>query len=234
MALTPADVEQKTFSTALRGYDLDEVDDFLDEVVATIRDLQDQVSAAEMAAPVAAEAAAAAAHHESDESAVGRVLITAQNTADQLIADAQKEADRILAEAKVEAESWAEERERRKTEADEEIAELAHYVAGVRTQLAVLATAVADRLDEMDSALGSGTQDDDASGFDDASDEQEPDEAVLLVDDEEDGDVESSDDGGDGDGDSDDDVEGSAGSSNEHVDTGSIDEEYGDTEDELD
>ncbi|TDI37156.1 MAG: DivIVA domain-containing protein, partial [Acidobacteria bacterium] len=34
MAMTPSDVEQKTFSTVLRGYDLDEVDDFLDDVIA--------------------------------------------------------------------------------------------------------------------------------------------------------------------------------------------------------
>ncbi len=39
MAITPADIEKKTFSTALRGYDLDEVDDFLDEMVAAVREL---------------------------------------------------------------------------------------------------------------------------------------------------------------------------------------------------
>jgi DivIVA domain-containing protein len=47
--LTAADVEQKTFSTALRGYDLDEVDDFLDEIVATIRDLNEQLEEAKAA-----------------------------------------------------------------------------------------------------------------------------------------------------------------------------------------
>jgi len=47
--LTPADVEQKTFSTALRGYDLDEVDDFLDEVVATLRELTEQLDQARLA-----------------------------------------------------------------------------------------------------------------------------------------------------------------------------------------
>ena len=44
--LTAADVEQKTFSTALRGYDLDEVDDFLDEVVATLKELGQQLEEA--------------------------------------------------------------------------------------------------------------------------------------------------------------------------------------------
>ncbi|HSM44182.1 MAG TPA: DivIVA domain-containing protein, partial [Acidimicrobiia bacterium] len=48
--LSTADVEQKTFSTALRGYDLDEVDDFLDEIVATIRELSEQLEEARAAA----------------------------------------------------------------------------------------------------------------------------------------------------------------------------------------
>ncbi|HEX6299101.1 MAG TPA: DivIVA domain-containing protein [Acidimicrobiia bacterium] len=47
--LTAADVEQKTFSTALRGYDLDEVDEFLDEIVATIRTLNEQLEEARAA-----------------------------------------------------------------------------------------------------------------------------------------------------------------------------------------
>ena len=41
MMLTPSDVEQRTFGTALRGYDVGEVDEFLDEVVATLRRLQE-------------------------------------------------------------------------------------------------------------------------------------------------------------------------------------------------
>lgn len=59
--LTAADVEQKTFSTALRGYDLDEVDDFLDEIVATIRALNEQLEEARTAAGESALVAPAAA-----------------------------------------------------------------------------------------------------------------------------------------------------------------------------
>jgi DivIVA domain-containing protein len=58
--LTAADVEQKTFSTALRGYDLDEVDDFLDEIVATIRALNEQLEEARTAAGESAVVAPAA------------------------------------------------------------------------------------------------------------------------------------------------------------------------------
>ena len=117
--LTTADVEQKTFSTALRGYDLDEVDDFLDEVVATIRELTDQIETAQQARPQAAapvtapepdtepEAADVPAPAPTpaepgpriDESAIGRALLAAQTAADQLLADAQAQATRIVSDA---------------------------------------------------------------------------------------------------------------------------------------
>lgn len=171
MALTPSDVEQKTFSTALRGYDLDEVDDFLDEVVSTLRDLHEQVADAKAAqpsteAPVVPVAAAAAEPPPVDsESAVGRVLITAQTTADTIVAEAKDEANTIVEDAKAEAESWSTARDAKKAEADAEMSELSNHVAGVRTQLAILATAVADRLDEMDIAI-SGDSEDEAEDVD--------------------------------------------------------------------
>jgi cell division initiation protein len=152
MTLSPADVEQKTFSTALRGYDLDEVDDFLDEIVATIKELSDQLAAAKQAA-AAVTVESAGRGEVPDESAVGRALITAQETADQIVADARREAERIVQEADTEAETLQSEKERRKAEAEAEMAELSERVAGVRAQLAVLATSVADRLDEMDESL---------------------------------------------------------------------------------
>jgi cell division initiation protein len=148
MVMTPSDVEQKTFSTALRGYDLDEVDDFLDDVISTVRDLQDQIAEAKAAKPSAAPTPV------EDESVIGRVLMTAQATADTMIEDARKEADQILADARSEADSWTDERDAKRAAAEEEMADLGRHVGSVRNQLAVLATEVADRLDEMDEAIG--------------------------------------------------------------------------------
>lgn len=158
MALTPSDVEGKTFGTALRGYDLDEVDEFLDDVVATLRDLQDQLAAARTAQPESSERPMVA-----DESAVGRALIAAQAIGDTIISDAREESERILNDTRGEAETWATERDARKAEADIEMAELTEHVSNVRTQLAVLATIVADRLDEMDRTIG-GAIESSASG----------------------------------------------------------------------
>jgi DivIVA domain-containing protein len=179
--LTIADVEQKTFSTALRGYDLDEVDDFLDEIVATIRTLNDQLDEARAAAeaPVVTapitetesavvpvpepeldvepepqpEPAAEAPAAGLDESAIGRALIAAQTAADRLLEDARGEAGRIVEVAKSEADSWSEEREAKRREAEAEIARLTDRVASVRSELSVLAGEVAEKLDEMDAVI---------------------------------------------------------------------------------
>lgn len=66
MALTPEDVVNKRFQTTKfrEGYDQDEVDDFLDEVVAELRrltheneDLRQRLASADQSAPVATAAA---------------------------------------------------------------------------------------------------------------------------------------------------------------------------------
>lgn len=160
MTLSPSDVEQKTFSTALRGYDLDEVDDFLDEVVATIRELNEQIEEGPPPppAPVAPPPEPTPAPEPvpaADESAVGRALVAAQETADKIVADAREEAERILEQARSEADDLASAKEQQRAETEAEMAELTEHVAGVRSRLAVLATAVANRLDDMDEAIGS-------------------------------------------------------------------------------
>ncbi|HUG07749.1 MAG TPA: DivIVA domain-containing protein [Acidimicrobiia bacterium] len=170
--LTPADVEQKTFSTALRGYDLDEVDDFLDEIVATIKDLNEQLNEARAAAratttsapqpepqaavePEAAqpESAIVEAPAGIDESAIGRALVAAQTAADRLVEEAESEAERILEEARSDADSWSEEREAKRREAEAEITALTTRVAAVRSELAVLAGEVSEKLDDMEAVI---------------------------------------------------------------------------------
>jgi cell division initiation protein len=159
MSITPADIEKKTFSTALRGYDLDEVDDFLDEMVVAFREIQEELAAAKDRVaqlegdPEALAAVSASAPPAPDESAVGRALVAAQTAADRMLEEAQVEADKIVGDARSEADTFAQERDQKKAEVDAEMAEMTALVAGVRNQLAVLATTVADKLDEMDAVV---------------------------------------------------------------------------------
>lgn len=205
MAITPADIEKKTFSTALRGYDLDEVDDFLDEMVVAFRELEGELAQArtrvgelerDPSAPPPAPVPLVASGP--DESAVGRALVAAQQAADRLLEDARGDADRMLKEsrseadqllqtARVEADTFAREREEKQAEVEAEMAEMNTLVAAVRTRLAVLATTVADKLDEMD-AVVAGTKLD-ADSAEDADGVEEI--ADLTIDAAGDGEIES-------------------------------------------
>jgi len=182
--LTASDVEQKTFSTALRGYDLDEVDDFLDEVVATIKHLTEQLDEARSArddtpavittppAPQPGpepelepepepepEPAVAPTRPDIDESAIGRALVAAQTAADNLLEEAQTEASRIVDEARSDADSWSAERDEKRRQAEVVITALATRVASVRSELSVLAGEVAVKLDDMDSVIADASED---------------------------------------------------------------------------
>ncbi|MCW2680462.1 MAG: DivIVA family protein, partial [Frankiales bacterium] len=117
MPLTPTDVANKQFRIAFRGYSLDEVDAFLDEVetelTRLLRDnaaLQDRPAAAAPQATAAAPAAPAAAPvaplggMEGQEAAL-RTLLLAQRTADEAIAEARAEAEQIVTAAREQAET---------------------------------------------------------------------------------------------------------------------------------
>lgn len=136
MPLTPEDVQNKEFTTVrLReGYDMQEVDEFLDEVEAELArmqrendELRDKLSAVTRGgglagsaepiqaprqaeapkapeAPPSASAAPSAPAGVQPSDAAAKVLALAQRTADELVADSKSEADRLINEAKARAE----------------------------------------------------------------------------------------------------------------------------------
>lgn len=100
MALSPLDIRNKTFSTKMRGFSQEEVDDFLDQVVSDYeevlrqnRDLEKNVKHLEEKLRYFNEL----------KEALNQSIIVAQETADKVKDSAQKEADVIVADAKTEA-----------------------------------------------------------------------------------------------------------------------------------
>jgi DivIVA domain-containing protein len=150
MALTPIDVQQKTFGTALRGYDLDEVDDFLDEVVTSLKGYEQRL--AEAQARIQALETELAGKGDS-ESAISRALVAAQRSADMIIEDANREAERVLTDARTQSEMLAAVREEERAKLDLEVSSMKAGVAEIRDKVRALAGSLENNLDEMESSV---------------------------------------------------------------------------------
>ncbi len=99
MGLTPLDIHNQEFSRSFRGYDVDEVDEFL-EVVAN--DIEELTKENERLKSELAE-------YKRKEEDMKKELEIAQSNAEEKVKVAQREADLIIKEAKLKAERLVEE-----------------------------------------------------------------------------------------------------------------------------
>lgn len=95
--MTPLDIHNKEFSRGFRGYDEDEVNDFLDQIIkdyeALIRekkDLEQKVKSSEEKL----------SHFSNIETTLNKSILVAQETAEEVKQNAKKEAKLIVMEAK--------------------------------------------------------------------------------------------------------------------------------------
>lgn len=179
MPLTPNDIANKEFSKGFRGYDMGEVDGFLDEVeaelVRLLRDNNDlrlrgqQGGDAEPAAaggaftPPPAAAAAPPPVVDAQQAAL-RTLTMAQRTAELAVSEARAEAEQLLREAREEAAGSVARRDTVLTELDgrrrqleSQIEELRAFERDYRSRLkAYLQAQLSDLDGQGDGSAGSG------------------------------------------------------------------------------
>lgn len=165
MDLTPNDVEQKAFTQALRGYQMDEVDDFLDEVVATLRsyeqrlrEAQDKIRALE----------SDTSSRGGDESEISRAIITAQRSADRLLTEAKAEAEAIRGQAEADTAAALRRRDEERDRLQSEVSGMRDLVGSLRAKLSELATAVTSEIDQMEDNLSQTVSTLDATGGNDS------------------------------------------------------------------
>ncbi len=143
MPMSPIDVQQKTFRVALRGYAEDEVDEFLDEIVLSIREYEQRIE--ELSFQVGSLEAQLVENRQTEE-AMRRTLLLAERTADEITEEARREAERILSEARAEAKLLSAEQSRERDSLVQELYRLREIVTDVRERLTDVAGQTLDRL----------------------------------------------------------------------------------------
>ncbi|WP_115251750.1 DivIVA domain-containing protein [Enterococcus durans] len=96
MALTPLDIQNKTFPTKMRGYNQDEVDDFLDLVVRDYEEVTQRNRELEKAVKHSEEKLE---YFNELKDALNQSIIVAQDTADKVKTSASKESEVIVTSA---------------------------------------------------------------------------------------------------------------------------------------
>lgn len=157
MSLTPLDIHNKEFGRRIRGYDEDEVNEFLDQVIkdyeALIREnkeLQEQVLTMQEKV----------SHFSSIEETLSKTIILAQETADEVKNNSKKEAQLIIKEAEKNADRIINESLGKSRKVAIEVEELKKQASIYRTRFRSLLEAQLEMLKEEDwNSLNDGTMD---------------------------------------------------------------------------
>ncbi|MBM7689494.1 cell division protein DivIVA [Enterococcus ureilyticus] len=96
MALTPLDIQNKNFSSKMRGYNQDDVDDFLDQVTKDYEDSLQKTRELEKSLKHAEEKLQ---YFNELKDALNQSIIVAQDTADKVKTSANKESEVIVTSA---------------------------------------------------------------------------------------------------------------------------------------
>ena len=101
--ITPLDIENKKFSKQMmNGYNVDEVDEFLDEVM---EDYATNYKEVVTLRPKIDELNTALEHYKNIENTLQNTLVMAQTTAEEVKSVAKQQADQIVGDAQREAEN---------------------------------------------------------------------------------------------------------------------------------
>ena len=145
MPLSPLDIHNKEFGRRLRGYDEDEVNEFLDQIIkdyeAMIREnkeLQAQVSASQEKL----------GHFSNIEETLSKTIIVAQEAADEVKNNSKKEAQLIIKEAEKNADRIINEALSKSRKVALEVEELKKQASIYRARFRTLVEAQLDLLSQ--------------------------------------------------------------------------------------
>ena len=99
--LKPMDIHNKEFKRVMRGYEVEEVDEFLDEIIVDFEKMQRELDVLKTQISNYSENMN---NYREKELSLNNVMLSAQRFADQMVQDAERKAADIIANAEREAE----------------------------------------------------------------------------------------------------------------------------------
>jgi cell division initiation protein len=145
--LTPLDIHNKEFSRGFRGYDEDEVNEFLDQV---IKDYEMVIREKKQLEEKVAELTEKLNYFTNIEETLNKSILVAQETAEEVKRNAQKEAKLIIKEAEKNAERIISEALAKSRKITLEIEELKRQAKVFRTRFRMLVEAQLEMLNNSD------------------------------------------------------------------------------------
>ncbi|WP_017471815.1 DivIVA domain-containing protein [Amphibacillus jilinensis] len=166
MPLTPLDIHNKEFTRGIRGYDQDEVNEFLDQIIKDYelvirekKDLKRQVD----------ELQQKLGHFSNIEETLNKSILIAQQTAEEVKGNATKESKLIIREAEKNADRIINEALEKSRRIEIEVEELKKQGKVFRTRLKMLVEAQLELVENGDwdqlLHLPNGTEDPDEEGM---------------------------------------------------------------------
>jgi cell division initiation protein len=132
MKMTPLDIQQQQFKTRFRGFDVREVDTFLEQTSGAFEtlqreneDYQEEIRRLELEIQ----------GYKKREETFKRALLNSQKVLDQMKENARKSAELIIAEAEVKAEKILNKSHNRLAQLHEDIAELKRQRTQIEVQI---------------------------------------------------------------------------------------------------
>ena len=132
MDISPIDIQNRQFRVKFRGFDVKEVDAFLEQVAEVFRALIDQTERTERA--LARNQREVKAYREREET-FKTALLNSQKVLEEMKSNAKKSADLIMADAEVKAEKLLQSAHKRLSQLHEDIAELKRQRQQVESEI---------------------------------------------------------------------------------------------------
>lgn len=144
--ITPVDLENKEFKKSFRGYDMEEVESFLGELVKDYSRIYRENASMKDKNAILNDAVE---NYKGMEETMRSAIISAQRTSDEIIRNAHEQADNIIKDAKVRAQEILNDMDGRIQALNRECAEIEGRSSLLRAKLRTVLNTYLQMLDEL-------------------------------------------------------------------------------------